>query len=1044
MDIKEAYSKYANIDIGDLSNNQKDGMREVLSSTKPKDLKSVEEHRMYLMLLQSYRNATMKDMNRVGTDFLKTLQSLLAVGEDGVYSNSQRFIYELIQNVDDCEYENIEDCRLDIKFEYHTEPGKIILTYNEKGFKPENVFAITGIAEKSKNISADKVEIGEKGIGFKSVFGIAEKVHIESGSFSFELYRDNFIVPIPKYDNYTPIKGTRLTLEMQSSTVQKIYRSMVEQYIQKDAVLNKNPILFLNKLTHLKMFFDGFRYIKFDVQRKEPKMIGNIAFEDDVIVSVDMKDSNSSIDKEYSSKIKCKRYTQSIVYGEEECKSRYGENVSFNKRNHNLIALFPTSLDELKDYKGLMYSFLPTQISITVPVVMHIPFKLDGSREFVDPQGENKWFSFTIDRLVDFLKSTYIHLATIVKQDIITYIPNRYNFFFKRTNEKIKCLQKNELRGNTICLENVFYTDKGTYESADNIVSFAKDEDIENPREIFSLLGEQGELFIPNSKVDMRLYNVRVIENVPALLFKTGLREEHKFSKIADILDKIGKNLDYENLIKECCPIALTNNQVLVISKHQRIYKAINNYCDSCIIDNKLPEIKFLSNTLVTDEKFSNEVQDIIKSADLNNSFEKYLESINFKFYLLKGLKKGFSITAKNGIVVSKSFPMGSFANIVSKYDDTKTFSATLSLRQASDTLNEIDESMSNSEYLKLLRDVRAIVKGIFGKKIYKNYIQLINNAGADKNRFLNELLQNADDCIYSNNDVPSFDMKIDNNKVTVTYNELGFTKHNVRAITAIGESTKKQLLNGKDTSIGEKGIGFKSVFGVAKSVEIHSNGFDFKLTDETPTIPDKCTALKGTSKKGTTLIFDMKSNIKQVLINDKILELCLCLRNLKEISIDKIKINISDSANERTIKIGDQFYYFEKFIYNFEINDIEAIEQRSMNQRIISNEQSIVCYIPKETKAKEYLLYVGLPTAINCKVPLIIDAPFELTTSRDNVIKCKWNNLVRDALYKAILSIMETKKDVLRIDVFKFVRFVSQIGSFSYKTFSESYLGLV
>lgn len=161
-----------------------------------------------------FRMASLEDMSLMGDGFISTLRSLLSVGEDGIYSNSQRFIYELIQNVDDCEYNNPEDCQLDIQFKYHTSPGEIIFTYNEKGFSPQNVVGITGIAEKMKNVSPDKIEIGEKGIGFKSVFGIADKVLIESGSFSFELYRDNFTVPVPKYDSYKPIKGTRLTLEM--------------------------------------------------------------------------------------------------------------------------------------------------------------------------------------------------------------------------------------------------------------------------------------------------------------------------------------------------------------------------------------------------------------------------------------------------------------------------------------------------------------------------------------------------------------------------------------------------------------------------------------------------------------------------------------------------------------------------------------------------------------------------------------------------------------------------------------------------------------
>ena len=125
-----------------------------------------------------------------------------------------------------------------------------------------------------------------------------------------------------------------------------IYRGLVEQYLKKDAALNKNPILFLNKLTHLKMYFDGFRYIEFDVQRKEPVEKNGIFFEDSVMVSIDMKDYNNGVDRAYKSDIDCYRYTMPIIYGQEECVSRYGEDVAFTERKHNIIAVFPKETDE--------------------------------------------------------------------------------------------------------------------------------------------------------------------------------------------------------------------------------------------------------------------------------------------------------------------------------------------------------------------------------------------------------------------------------------------------------------------------------------------------------------------------------------------------------------------------------------------------------------------------------------------------------------------------------------------------------------------------
>lgn len=1040
MNIKEVSEKYANIDIGDLSGNQQDEIRNILSKTQPEDLHTLEEHKLYIEVLQKLRRANVKGMDCAGSKLLDMLKSLLAVGEDGIYSNSRRFLYELIQNVDDCEYESVEDCRLDIHFDYSSSPGKIVLTYNEKGFKPENVFAITGLAETSKNISEDKVEIGEKGIGFKSVFGIAEKVHIESGGFSFELYRDNFIVPIPRYENFKRIEGTRLTLEMPTETVKNIYRSIAEEYIKSDAVLNQNPILFLNKLTHLKMYFDGWRCIVFDVERKQPELIaGGIAFEDDVIVSVDMKDSYHGKDMAYSSIISCKRYTQPIVYGEKECKARYGEKALFSERRHHLIAVFPSLTDDLKDFNGLLYSFLPTQIQMTTPVILHVPFKLDGSREFVDSQEDNLWFSFTIERLVDFLKKSYVHLATLVKQDVIAYIPKKNEFFFKKTNEKITCLQKNDLKGATICQEKVFYTTDGSCEDVNGIVSFSKHENLEKPEEVFALLGKSGKLFVPNTPVDMKKYGARVIENAPACLFRCGLRDGAHFNEIVNLLKGIDKDLDYAKLIKESCPLVLTKAQLLVINDYKKFYTAFNHYMDQCLQAKEFPEVSFSDELPMVDETFSNEMRELIPSADLEEGFEAYLKKANYRFYVLEGIKSEFAVAGKNGIVLAEGAVRGSFGSLATKYDPRRVFVATLQLRQASDKLNDADESMSDAEYLKLLRSVRVSLKNAFGDKIYQTYIKLINQSGMDPHRFLNELLQNADDCEYPEGEEPTFELKRNKELIQVSYNELGFTKQNVRAITAIGESTKKQLLDGRDDSIGEKGVGFKSVFSVAKSVEIHSNNFDFKLTDQTPIVPDKCDPLDDKKKTGTTLVFSMKKNVDQVFEKDHILELCLCLRKLKHINILGTQVTISDSEEGRVVKINNESHHFEKFTYAFNVEDESAIAERAANKRSISKKQHIYFYIP--TKPRKTWLYVGLPTKVEARIPLIMDAPFELTTSRDYVIQCRWNEIVRTAVYSAILELMFANRGKWRIDVFKFVKFVTKDNVSTYETFSDTYL---
>ena len=95
---------------------------------------------------------------------------------------------------------------------------------------------------------------------------------------------------------------------------------------------------------------------------------------------------------------------------------------------------------------------------------------------------------------------------------------------------------------------------------------------------------------------------------------------------------------------------------------------------------------------------------------------------------------------------------------------------------------------------------------------------------------FVLELVQNADDNNYHPHllsgvatEVPALKFIVTATSVTILNNELGFSESNIRAICDVGQSTKGAHRSGY---IGQKGIGFKSVFRVTDTPEIHSNGF--------------------------------------------------------------------------------------------------------------------------------------------------------------------------------------------------------------------------
>ncbi|KAG0499174.1 hypothetical protein HPP92_003865 [Vanilla planifolia] len=87
--------------------------------------------------------------------------------------------------------------------------------------------------------------------------------------------------------------------------------------------------------------------------------------------------------------------------------------------------------------------------------------------------------------------------------------------------------------------------------------------------------------------------------------------------------------------------------------------------------------------------------------------------------------------------------------------------------------------------------------------------------------------VQNADDNNYQENVEPTLVFIVHSERIVILNNELGFSDKNIRALCDVGNSTKKGSTGGY---IGQKGIGFKSVFRITDAPEIHSNGFHVKF----------------------------------------------------------------------------------------------------------------------------------------------------------------------------------------------------------------------
>lgn len=133
-------------------------------------------------------------------------------------------------------------------------PRTLIIESNEVGFTERDVRAICSSARSSK--TQGQGYIGEKGIGFKSVFKVARKVTIHSGPFCFAFEHDTgldasglgLVTPLSvPYEALPRGVGTRMTLDLTSKAA-KDPSHLVDILQVPDTIL-----LFLTKLKMLRI-----------------------------------------------------------------------------------------------------------------------------------------------------------------------------------------------------------------------------------------------------------------------------------------------------------------------------------------------------------------------------------------------------------------------------------------------------------------------------------------------------------------------------------------------------------------------------------------------------------------------------------------------------------------------------------------------------------------------------------------------------------------------------------------------------------------------
>ncbi|MES2784724.1 MAG: DUF3883 domain-containing protein [Pseudomonadota bacterium] len=158
------------------------------------------------------------------------------------------------------------------------------------------------------------------------------------------------------------------------------------------------------------------------------------------------------------------------------------------------------------------------------------------------------------------------------------------------------------------------------------------------------------------------------------------------------------------------------------------------------------------------------------------------------------------------------------------------------------------------------------------------------------KTHFVLELIQNADDNAYAQGTEPMIRIGLAPQALTIWNNEMGFQAEHVRALCSVGRSTKAK----KAGYIGEKGIGFKSVFQVSNAPEIHSNGYHFRFDMTNPDhhlgyiVPYWVAPDASIAAEGTTIVLPAKEreHFSASVLSELDARLLLFLRRLRQIDL--------------------------------------------------------------------------------------------------------------------------------------------------------------
>lgn len=340
------------------------------------------------------------------------------------YDSGVHFFEEILQNIDDSiGRAKKADAGSSGEIYIQWKGTKITFKYPDRGFSFYDVMAITSLGSSSKKGNLDEASIGEKGIGFKSVFAVAKNVHINSRFFSFDISFDgenntSVLQPSRISAEKTGGKFTELTISFRDEDKCGGFKDALRDWLftnKKDDYLNYSPFLFLKHVTCV-------HYSDATGEQQEIS-ITKTSFGKKLPCVVEI------------GKAKYLLFTHNLYFNAELIESRWqgatnGDENATTKRPIEIA--FPITDTVQYGKKGLFYSYLPTTMDIDFPVYINVDVHLKSSRGKItenDFSENSKWNDRVRNRLTNALKSAYLRVTKLYRN-------------YKEDNQLSKCVKE--------------------------------------------------------------------------------------------------------------------------------------------------------------------------------------------------------------------------------------------------------------------------------------------------------------------------------------------------------------------------------------------------------------------------------------------------------------------------------------------------------------------------------------------------------------------------------------------------------------------------